>query len=271
MTQKNLQQELEIENLTLGDEYLFEEVLIRNKAITIQLISQIIGIDQITNIEYISKEDVQTPSRNNRGVRCDVYIKDQDGVAYIVELQRRDTKEIPQRMRYYQTTSDSRQLPKAGKYRELKDNYVIFICREDIFGHGLYKYTFRNRCDEISDLTLNDGTYKIILNTQGKKGSTSDDIVDFLQLIEGVVNDTPFMKQIETAADEIKYDEIWRERRMQSDVREQDAIEKLEEALERGLRQGIETIAKNMIKRGDSDADIFDMTGLTPEQIEKLR
>ena len=67
-------------------------------------------------------------------MRFDVYIKNQTGVTYIVELQRRDTLELPKRARYYQAMSDSRQLPKgkAHKYSDLKDNYVIFICLKDI-------------------------------------------------------------------------------------------------------------------------------------------
>jgi len=274
MTQEKLQQNIRIEDLTFGDEYLFEEVLIRNKDITIQLLERITGVTEITHIDYISKEDVQTTGANTKGIRCDVYVKDQDGVAYIVELQRRDTKEIPKRMRYYQTTSDSRQLPKGGKYKDLKDNYVIFICREDIFGHGLYKYTFRNRCDEISNLTLDDGTHKIVLNTQGNNDDACSDVVDFLNLIEGVASDTPLIKQIEMATEEIKDDEIWREKRMQSDVREQDAIERLEETLERGLQQGIESkaieVARKMLADGLSVENVAKYSGLDNKQIEKL-
>ena len=267
MTQKILQQDIKIEDLTFGDEYLFEEVLIRNKDITIQLLERITGILGITHIEYISKEDVQTTGANNKGIRCDVYVKDQNGVAYIVELQREDTKEIPQRMRYYQTISDSRQLPKGGRYKDLRDNYVIFICRKDIFGHGLYKYTFENMCHEISGLTLDDGTYKIVLNTNGNNGDTCGDVVDFLNLIEGIASDNPLVKQIKTAAEEIKDDEIWREKRMQSLVRDQDTFD-------RGYNQGIEQekidIARNLLSMNLPVADIIEATGLSVEIIEKL-
>jgi len=278
----------DIESLTLGDEHLFEEVLLRNKDITKHLLEKFTGICEIADIEYISTEDVQSITKEAKGVRFDVYIKDQAGVAYIVELQRTDTKEIPQRSRYYQTTSDSRQLPRGAKYRDLKDNYVIFICREDIFGHGLYKYTFENMCHEVQGLKLDDGTYKIFLNTQGNNGDTCDDVVDFLKSIEGIASNNPFIKKIEKAAEEIKADQRWRAKRMQSLVRDQDNIDRgyelghekgvevgIEQGIEQGLEQGIEQgqavkaieIAKNLLSKGMPIEDVSNITGLSSEII----
>ena len=257
-----------IEDLTLGDEYLFEEVLLRNEDITKQLLERFTGIDGISDIKYISTEDVQQATKKSKGVRFDVYVKDQDGVAYIVELQRTDTAELPKRARYYQTTSDSRQLPKGAKYRDLKDNYVIFICREDIFGHGLYKYTFENMCHEIKDLTLNDGTYKIFLNTQGKNVNACDDVVDFLKFIEGIASDNPFIKKIEAAAEEIKADEIWRGKRMQSLVREQ---YRHDEAIAKGRAEERVEIARNLLNLNLPIEQVVTATNLTFEAVEALQ
>jgi len=270
------------EKLTLGDEYLFEELLLRNKDITKQLLEKITGISEISDIEYISTEDVQTASKKSKSVRFDVYVKDQDGVAYIVELQRSDTKEIPQRARYYQITSDSRSLPKGAKYRDLKDNYVIFICRKDIFGHGLYKYTFENMCHEVQGLTLGDKTYKIFLNTQGNDGDVCSDVVDFLKSIEGIVTDNPFIKKIEAAAEEIRADERWRAKRMQSLVRDQDnfdrgyeqgmmqSLVREQDAINRGSDARAVEIAKNMLTEKMSISAISKVTGLSETEITTI-
>jgi len=287
MNETYLNEQKFIEALTLSDEYLFEEVLRRNIDITKSLLERIIGITEISEIEYVDTEVVQTSSKKYKGVRFDVYIKDQDGVAYIVELQRADTKELPERARYYQVTADSRQLPKGSNYKDLRDNYVIFICREDIFGYGLYKYTFENLCHEIPGLKLDDGTHKIFLNTQGNNGDAPQDVVDFLKLIEGKRKDTPFIQKIENAAQEIKKNEIWRERRMQSLVREQDERERFEksmkEAVEQGLAQGLQKgieqgieqerlkIIKLGIVNGVDISTLSLMTGLLFEDIEKIK
>ena len=178
-----------VEELTIGDEYLFETILLENKELAKELIEKLIEVSDIDDIEYINIEDTQQPTYENKGVRFDVYIKSQTGVAYIVELQRKDTKELPKRARYYQAVSDINQLKKGKKYDydDLKDNYVIFICREDIFGLDYYKYAFENTCPEIEGLKLQDGTHKIFFNTQGSKGEICADVKAFLGAIEGLI------------------------------------------------------------------------------------
>jgi len=267
-----------IDNLKLGDEYIFETVLYQNKELTKQLIEKITGICDIGRIEYISTEETQKATFGGKGVRFDVYIKGQDGVAYIVELQQRDTYEIPKRLRYYQVTSDARQLPKGkdSKYNNLKDNFVIFICREDIFGYGLYKYTFENMCHEVQGLTLDDGTYKIFLNTQGTNGDVCAEVVDFLHAINGEIAKTEFVKEFERATEEIKEDEIWRAEYMQSLLREQEKFEcAWNDGMQQGIQQGVEQrnleIAKKMILRGDDIADITELSGLSKEEILELK
>ena len=80
--------------------------------------------------------------------------------------------------------------------------------------------------------------------TQGNNGDVPQDVVDFLKLMEGEIKDTPFIQKIDNVTKDIKEDEIWRELRMQSLVREQDELERFEEsmkaAIEKGLEQGIE-------------------------------
>ena len=261
---------INVEVLTIGDEYLFETILLENKELTQELIGKLIEVSNITNIEYISTEENQLSTYQSKGVRFDVYIKSQTGVAYIVELQRRDTKELRKRARYYQAISDSRQLPKgrSHKYEDLKDNYVIFICREDIFGLDHYKYSFENTCSEVKGLRLEDGTHKIFFNTQGTKGEICEDVKEFLSAIEGKSSNNSFVKKLETAADEIKADEKWRESYMQSLLRDRDTFD-------RGVEQGIEVnkleVAKSLLQSKMSAKEIAEHVKLPLEEVEKLR
>ena len=64
---------IDIDNLIVGDEYLFEELLLRNKDLTKQLIEKLIGIPDISDIKYISVEDVHHNTYDNKGIRIDVY------------------------------------------------------------------------------------------------------------------------------------------------------------------------------------------------------
>lgn len=51
----------------------------------------------------------------------------------------------------------------------MKPTYIIFICKFDPFGKGLYQYTFCNKCDEVDGLELGDESYKLFLNAAGTK------------------------------------------------------------------------------------------------------
>jgi hypothetical protein len=43
----------------------------------------------------------------------------------------------------------------------LKPAYIVVICGFDLFGYGLYRYTFDNRCKEVPDLVMGDECQKI--------------------------------------------------------------------------------------------------------------
>ena len=49
---------------------------------------------------------------------------------------------------------------------------MITITPYDPFGKGYMMYRFQNRCDEVLDLTYEDGLEYIYFNTVGTKGGT---------------------------------------------------------------------------------------------------
>ena len=65
-----------------------------------------------------------------------------------VELQVANTKELPERARYYQGLMDIDTLKSGQKYKDLKTSHVIFICMADIFHNDLPICTFENICIE---------------------------------------------------------------------------------------------------------------------------
>ena len=95
----------------------------------------------------------------------DVYLRDEKKIIN-VELQNGHRLELPKRSRYYQAAADIDNTSPGELYSEMKDNYVIFICTFDPFLQGKAFYKFENIClNEDKPLRLNDGTYKIFLNT----------------------------------------------------------------------------------------------------------
>ncbi len=54
-------------------------------------------------------------------------------------------------------------------------------------------------------------------------------------------------------------------------AKEEGVIEGIAKGIEQGIEQGIEKVAKNALKIGKSISEIMELTGLTKQQIEKLK
>ena len=135
----------------------------------------------IGRIEVI-REKTMAYHPENRGVRLDVYAKDNEEKRYNVEMQLRTKPEIGKRVRYYHSQIDMEALLSGQEYEKLPDVYVIFICDFDPFGSGRYCYTFQPICEEDHQLVLNDGSTSIFLSTCGKnEEETPESLVQFLK------------------------------------------------------------------------------------------
>ena len=108
-----------------------------------------------------------------RAIRLDAWALDVRDRQFDMEMQN-DTSsdDVRKRSRFYQGMIDTPIL-KSGKetrYKNLPSTAIIFITQEDIFGKDMAMYTFREKCEEIADLPLGDGTSKIFLNMASKNG-----------------------------------------------------------------------------------------------------
>lgn len=77
-----------------------------------------------------------------KGVRLDVYAKDEQNTRYNVEMQVLRRVSLGKRSRYYQSQMDMEILLAGSEYEDLPDSYVIFVCDFDPFGKKKYVYTF---------------------------------------------------------------------------------------------------------------------------------
>ena len=174
----------------------------------------------------------------------DVYLDD-GNVVYNVEMQTTRSRHLPKRSRYYAGQVDINQLGRGQEYDQLKPTYIIFICKFDPFGKGLYQYTFCNKCDEVDGLQLGDESYKLFLNTAGTKdrldsedspdtaegGSSkiSDGLKELLKYMNNTkdypVESTQYdlIKKIDEAVAHAKRDEEWRLAYMTYQANQRDA------------------------------------------------
>ena len=175
----------------IGNTFLFGKVMTSNPNLLLELLQYSLPEFHIQQIENPEKEADVKLSMDAHGVRLDVITTDDQGRRIDVEMQMRDEKNIPRRMRYYEGSIDQATLEKGQNYNRLGDVVILFITPFDPFdAHGYYKYTFRNTCQEDKEIVLDDGVTKVILNAAGHKGEITAELKEFLQLVAGNVDPT---------------------------------------------------------------------------------
>ena len=130
---------------------------------------------------YVSVEKTLSGGLNTKAVRLDVYAEDDNSI-FNVEMQKRNTYDLVDRVRYYEAKIDNVQLMKGEKsYKNLKSLYMIFVCDFDIFGKNNKIYTVERTCKEFPNLNINNKVKEIFLNLRGTKGKISKDLEDLLK------------------------------------------------------------------------------------------
>src|SRR5699024_3874293 len=154
------------EDLTLASDFLFCKIM-QDPELCKEMLQRIMGM-KLGKVEVINNQKPIDTTFDGKSIRLDIYAEDENGNIYDIEMQCADTKELPQRSRFYQSMIDQDLLDKGQSYMELRHTVVIFVCKFDLFGCGKGKYSFHPYEDEEKDLQLQDGATRIFLNTKGK-------------------------------------------------------------------------------------------------------
>ena len=173
-----------LKELNLLDKFLFDEAM--DDPENVKTMLDII-LSQNTNLKHPPQtEKEQRNSTDNRQIRLDVYAIDEDDVIYEVEAQKENTHNLPKRSRLYQGIIDSKLLPPGViDFNLLNEVLIVLIMPFDLFGYGLYRYTFHMRCEEVPELKLDDGATRIFLNTKGKHPElVSPELIELLKYME---------------------------------------------------------------------------------------
>lgn len=136
-------------------------------------------------LKEVQVEQVILNKSGRRAIRLDAWAQDLQNRQFDMEMQN-DTKadDIRKRSRFYQGLLDTPIL-KSGKrtrYKHLPSTVIIFITQDDIFERDRAMYTFRERCEEVPDLPLDDGTSKIFLNMTSHNGRP--ELISLLQYMK---------------------------------------------------------------------------------------
>lgn len=233
-----------LQDLTIKDNFMFGAVMSIEEN-CIAFLEMVLGfpIEKVV----VSKERSMIYHPEYRGVRLDIYARDEKHTHYNVEMQARRQADLGKRSRYYHSQIDVECLEKGLPYEELSNTFVIFICDFDPFGCGLYYYSFQNECQEDTRAKLCDGNKTIFLSTKGKnKEQMPQSLVKFLKFVEADLAeseedfDDELVRQFQTSIRKIKTSREMGERYMLFE-------ELLKEERQEGLAQGRQENAREYI------------------------
>ncbi len=249
------------EEVTLSNNYMFNKVMTSNPDLCRRFIEHLLHI-KIERIDFATGEFTLEADAESRGVRLDVFVRDDTGLrAFDLEMQVANKRNLPERARYYQGLMDESDLKPDENYKKLKTSYVLFICLFDPFGFGLPVYTFQNRCDENPAILLNDRSYKVFYNVKGWEKVKDREIKAIYRLILENRASTDFTGEIRTRMNYARHNVQWRQGYMTlARLRAEDREEAREEGIAIGKEQG-ERNAKLETARN------YLLLGLTPEQV----
>ena len=125
-----------------------------------------------------------------------LYVEDSNRV-YDIEIQNVIDENLAKRTRYYQSMMDIDLLLKGKNYTELKESFVIFVCKEDFFGLNLPCYSFSNICKENPDLQLGDESHKIIFNASAFANEKNLEKKSILEYIIDKKSTSDFTEQLD--------------------------------------------------------------------------
>lgn len=256
-----------IDDLDITNPIMFGLVF-SNKHIAQPFIEHLLDI-KIDHLETPIPEAVLSYDAEHKGVRYDVFAREtnENGEtirSFDLEMQMVDTKELPQRARYYQSVGDGVALSKGEYYTSLKEQYVIFLCPMDIFGRGLPCYHFENRAKEDPNITLDDRTFKNFYIFKKYEEFTDPVVKAYMKYFATRNADSRETKTINDQVSFYKADTLIRNKYMTYEY-------DLHESKEEGRAEERRAMAVVMLADGEPIEKIVKYSRLSKEEVLKLR
>jgi predicted transposase/invertase (TIGR01784 family) len=197
-----------LSELTIKDNFIFGAVMCEEPNCR-RLLEMVLDFP-IERIE-VNKEKSIVYHPEYKGVRLDVYAKDEKRTHYNVEMQAIKEPALGKRARYYHSHIDMEILLSGDDYSKLPNTYVIFVCDFDPFMRGKYCYTFENLCLEDKELSMQDGAKSIFLNTRGKNNDEVPiEMIAFLDFVKADLKESTkdfhddFVRQLQNSVQKVK-------------------------------------------------------------------
>ena len=256
---------------TIKRDVIFTKVFGESKKLTLELLQIILPKLRIEKIIDIIPEDREKENIVYRGVRFDVYAKDENNRMYDIEMQVVNHHDLGKRIAYYQNKLSSKALKPSQKFFEKNDTYVIFVCDFDYFHLGLPIYHTTMRLKEDLNRIVDTGEYSVILNSRAKDfSSVSPEVNAFLEYVRENKVSNEFTKDLDREVKKVKSSTETRDSFM---TWEEKLAEERYYAGKKERKELIVNAIKNQEKLGSSRQDIInsvaDFLSIDKEEVAK--
>ena len=198
-----------------------------------------------------------------------------DGGTFL-KMQTGDYDELLLRARYYQSASDVATVKRRTKFKDLKETFIIFLCKDDPFGAGIPVYTKKLSFAETDKVSYDDKTHNVFYNSSAWEKVQGEELRDVLRFVYESRTDSDYTKALDTSSQEAKARSEWEDEYMYF----QDILEEEKEiAHDSGVAEGIAAgahdkaveTARNFINMGLGLEQIAQGTGLSLEEVEQIK
>lgn len=268
-----------LSELPLHNDFMFGQVM-RSEEICRLFLEELLGM-KIQRIEFMDRQKDLTDSYEYHGIRLDVYLKDEKGTVFNVEIQADRRHDLPKRVRFYQSGIDRSELPKGADYAALSESYIIFVCDFDYFHIGK-AVGERISLLKGTDVPYEDGSHVFFLNSRYTEPNARKPILEFLDLVR--TNDleksyeTTLAREAGKRMREVRSDKELEVSYMtlaqkMLDERRIGYAEGREEGIEEGIEKGIEEGLQKAIKalKGVLDPNVIaERFHMSPDQVTDI-
>lgn len=177
-----------LEELNVMDDFMISAVA-SDKEVGVPFCRRVLSVllqREIGDIKVSVQQFISAGTPQLRGIRMDVEIEEstdevnEDGDfpilnIYDLEPHLRDNVALERHNRFYQARIDGRYMKSGEKdFSKLPNLYILTITDFDPFGYDYMMYRIENHCEEIPELTYDDGLQYIYFYTGGKKGGSPE-------------------------------------------------------------------------------------------------
>lgn len=266
----------DLDKLTLSDDLMFTRVF-STEIIVKSFLEKLLGVE-IDRIAFIEEQRTVKDKLGAHGVRFDVYLRDDKGTVYNIEMQKSSEAMSLQRIRFYQSSLDIEHLKMGFDYKQLPETFIIIVCTFDMFAgnkypvYGWAKYELGNfvKLEDTAMFQVDMGNHVIILNSKYSVANADAEIISFLNYLnseeEAQITTSTLVQMMDSRVDELRTDELFRRDYMSLDeILQRERADGEKTGAEKAKRELISTLAKSM-----SVQEIAKKLELTVQEVQKF-